>query len=61
VNIDLPMTKRVLVAELGTVSETFSRTLAGFRKQKLIAVNGKTIMVLNPMRLADLLRRHLGE
>ena len=28
VNIELKMTKRVLAAELGTVSETFSRTLA---------------------------------
>jgi hypothetical protein len=27
------MTKRVLAAELGTVSETFSRTLAKFREQ----------------------------
>jgi CRP/FNR family transcriptional regulator, dissimilatory nitrate respiration regulator len=60
-NIELSMTKRVLAAELGTVSETFSRTLAKFRQQKLIAVKGKTITVLNPSKLADLLRRHLGE
>lgn len=40
---DLPMTKRVLAAELGTVSETFSRTLAKFREQKLVAATGKTI------------------
>jgi CRP/FNR family transcriptional regulator len=60
VRIELPMTKRVLAAELGTVSETFSRTLAKFREQKLIAVKGKAITVLNPARLADLLRRHLG-
>jgi CRP/FNR family transcriptional regulator len=61
VRIELPMTKRVLAAELGTVSETFSRTLAKFREQKLIAVKGKAITVLHPARLADLLRRHLGE
>jgi CRP/FNR family transcriptional regulator, dissimilatory nitrate respiration regulator len=59
--IELAMTKRVLAAELGTVSETFSRTLAKFREQKLIAVKGKTITVLDPSRLAALLRRHLGE
>lgn len=61
VRIELPMTKRVLAAELGTVSETFSRTLAKFRGQKLIAVKGKAITVLNPAQLADLLRRHLSE
>jgi len=60
-NIELSMTKRVLAAELGTVSETFSRTLAKFREQKLIAVKGKSITVLDPSRLVALLRRHLGE
>ena len=34
VKIELTMTKRVLAAELGTVSETFSRTFAKFRQQK---------------------------
>ena len=61
VKIELPMTKRVLAAELGTVSETFSRTLAKFREHKIIAVKGKTITVLSPARLAELLRDHLGE
>lgn len=61
VRIDLPMTKRVLAAELGTVSETFSRTLAKFREQGLISVTGKTLTVLSPARLAALLREHLGE
>jgi CRP/FNR family transcriptional regulator len=59
--IELAATKRVLAAELGTVSETFSRTLAKFREQKLIAVKGKTITVLSPARLSALLRRNLGE
>lgn len=59
--IELAITKRVLAAELGTVSETFSRTLAKFRGQKLIAVKGKTITVLSPARLNSLLRRNLGE
>ena len=55
------MTKRVLAAELGTVSETFSRTLAKFREQKLISVKGKTVMILSPAKLHTLLRKNLGE
>jgi CRP-like cAMP-binding protein len=61
VSVELKMTKRVLAAELGTVSETFSRTLAKFREQKLVAVKGRTVTVLSPKRLAELLRRNLGE
>jgi CRP/FNR family transcriptional regulator len=59
--IELTMTKRVLAAELGTVSETFSRTLAKFREQKLLTVKGKTVVVLSPAKLNALLRRNLGE
>jgi CRP/FNR family transcriptional regulator len=59
--IQLPMTKRLLAAELGTVSETFSRTLAKFREQKLLTVRGRTVEVLSPVRLEALLRRNLGE
>ena len=61
VKIELKTTKRVLAAELGTVSETFSRTLAKFRKQRLVAVKGKTVTVLAPVKLRELLRRNLGE
>jgi len=61
VRIDLTMTKRVLAAELGTVSETFSRTLAKFREQKLLSVKGKSFVVLSPARLEAVLRRNLGE
>ncbi len=61
VAIELKTTKRVLAAELGTVSETFSRTLAKFRQQKLVAVKGKTLTVLSPAGLRNLLRRNLGE
>lgn len=59
--IELTMAKRVLAAELGTVSETFSRTLAKFRDQKLLTVKGKTITVVSPAKLNALLRRNLGE
>ncbi len=61
VEIHLPMTKGVLAAELGTVSETFSRTLAKFREQKLVSVKAKSIVLLSPSRLNALLRRNLGE
>ena len=61
VRIELTMTKRVLAAELGTVSETFSRTLGKFREQALLEVKGKTVTVLSPARLNALLRRNLGE
>jgi CRP/FNR family transcriptional regulator len=59
--VELTMTKRVLAAELGTISETFSRTMAKFREQKLVTVKGKVITVLSPARLAALLRKNLGE
>jgi CRP-like cAMP-binding protein len=58
---DLPGTKRVLAAELGTVSETLSRTLAKFREQELIEVSGSRISVRSPRELRALLRRNLGE
>lgn len=61
VPIELKMTKRVLAAELGTVSETFSRTLAKFRESGLIAVKGRVLTVISPVKLAALLRRNLGE
>lgn len=59
--IQLAMTKRVLAAELGTVSETFSRTLAKFRELGLVTVKGRALTVNNPTRLLALLRRNLGE
>ena len=59
--IELKTTKRVLAAELGTVSETFSRTLAKFREQRLVSVKGSRLTILSPARLRDLLRRNLGE
>jgi len=61
VTIELKTTKRVLAAELGTISETFSRTLAKLRAQGLLQVKGKSITMLSPVRLRELLRHHLGE
>ncbi len=61
VEVQLDRTKRVLAAELGTTSETLSRTLAKFRDRKLLRVKGNTITVTNPRELKALLKRHLGE
>jgi len=57
--IELPMTKRVLAAELGTVSETFSRTIAKLRKLRLIKVEGNTFTLLCPMKLSQFLAANL--
>lgn len=59
--IQLDRTKRVLAAEMGTTSETLSRTLAKFRDEGLLTVSGKTIAILQPSMLERLLKRHLGE
>lgn len=59
--IQLPGTKRVLAAELGTSSETLSRTLARLRDEKLITVAAKSIAVHDAGRLEAMLRRNLGE
>ena len=61
VRVELTMTKRVLAAELGTVSETFSRTLAKLRIQKILTVKGKTFVIHSPAKLRSLLGKNLGE
>lgn len=59
--VELKSTKRSLAAELGTVSETFSRTLAKLREQGLLEIRGPIITVLNPRDLRAMLLRNLGE
>ena len=52
--VELSMTKRVLAAELGTSSETLSRTLAKMSEQGLLCVNGHRIVLLAPAKLEGL-------
>lgn len=59
--IKLDRTKRVLAAEMGTTSETLSRSLAKLRDQKLLRVKGNTITITKPHELQTLLQRNLGE
>jgi CRP/FNR family transcriptional regulator, dissimilatory nitrate respiration regulator len=54
--IELRMTKHLLAQELGLVSETLSRTLHTFRDQRFIDVEGRSITLLCPARLAEFLR-----
>ena len=55
--IELQMTKQLLALELGLVSETLSRTLHSFRDQQFINVQGRSITLLCPVRLAKFLRQ----
>lgn len=59
--VQLDRTKRVLAAEMGTTSETLSRTLAKFRRQDLVQVKGNTITLIEPRALQKLLQKNLGE
>lgn len=58
--IHLSATKRVLAAELGTSSETLSRTLARLRDAGLIQVEARTISVPDCAALQSRLQKHLG-
>jgi CRP-like cAMP-binding protein len=61
VTVQLDRTKRVLAAEMGTTSETLSRSLAKLREQKLLQVKGNTITLTRPRALQQLLQKNLGE
>ena len=61
VTIRLDRTKRVLAAEMGTTSETLSRTLGKFREQKMVQVKGNTITLTRPRALQQRLQKNLGE
>lgn len=59
--IELGTTKRVLAAELGTSSETLSRTFARLREDGLLAVKGSTLTLRDVPALHARFRRLLGE
>jgi len=52
--IVLPITKAALASQLGTVSETLSRTLRKLSDEEIIAVDGKSIDLLDRERLQEL-------
>ncbi|MBI5906061.1 MAG: Crp/Fnr family transcriptional regulator [Deltaproteobacteria bacterium] len=49
--LDLPVSKNVLASRLGTVPETFSRTLKKLQDERRIDVQGKRIRVLDAAAL----------
>lgn len=51
IRIRLPSTHRMLAAELGTASETLSRTVAQFRRQQLLSVDGDLLTLHCPREL----------
>jgi hypothetical protein len=53
------MTKRLLASELGVTSETLSRTLAKFRNHQLVRVEGRSVTLTCPERLAASVRSNL--
>ncbi len=61
VTIELGMTKRVLAAELGTSSESLSRTFARLREAKLLTVAGGSFCVRDAGSLDRRFRELLGE
>ncbi len=55
--LELPVSKNVLASRLGTVPETFSRTLKKLQDEGLIDVRGKRIRIVSAGRLFALLPR----
>ncbi len=52
--VELPISKSQLASNLGTVSETFSRTLRKLSDDDLIRVDGKRVEILDVERLEEL-------
>jgi CRP-like cAMP-binding protein len=59
--VELGSTKRVLAAELGTSSETLSRTLAKLRDSGLLEIKGATLRVRDVGEIRMRFRQLLGE
>lgn len=52
--ISLPEKKTTLASQLGTIPETLSRSLAKLTKEGVIKVDGRSIEILDPARLAEI-------
>lgn len=59
--VELSSTKRVLAAELGTSSETLSRTFAKLREEGLLDVKGSSVHIPDVIALEAQFRSLLGE
>ncbi len=59
--VELGSTKRVLAAELGTSSETLSRTFAKLRDERLLEVRGASVHITDVVALDARFRGLLGE
>ena len=59
--VELGSTKRVLAAELGTSSETLSRTFAKLRDEGLLEVKGSAVKIRDVVALEARFRGLLGE
>ena len=53
-SVELPISKSQLASNLGTVSETLSRTLRKLSEDELISVSGKKVVILDFERLEEL-------
>lgn len=53
-SVELPISKSQLASNLGTVSETLSRTLRKLSDEEIIRVNGKSVDILDSERLEEL-------
>ncbi|MGH7997617.1 MAG: Crp/Fnr family transcriptional regulator [Opitutaceae bacterium] len=53
----LPMPKKILAGQLGTTSETLSRTFARFAKDRILCVTGPKIVVLDSTGLQNCANR----
>ena len=60
-SVELSFAKRVLAAELGTSSESLSRTFARLRDDGLLTVKGKKLHLRDVPALQARFRRLLGE
>lgn len=61
VRVELASTKRVLAAELGTSSETLSRTFGKLRDEQLLDVKGAVVHIPSVEKLRSAFRALLGE